>query len=138
MWQPDGRLMTVGCNRIEPLPLSDLVFFFFVEVNAHFIKHCLINRHSFTRIYLFLVTALQRNSDLCIPRKGTVRPQSQFPHSCVCERFIYSHGWSTYFPAAEEADRSWEYINRTQKHDCRNWDCGHVVPFLGLYVSNFG
>ncbi len=25
-----------------------------------------------------------------IPRKGIVRPQSQFPHSCICERFIYS------------------------------------------------
>ncbi len=26
-----------------------------------------------------------------ISRKGIVLPQSQFPHSCVCERFIYSH-----------------------------------------------
>ncbi len=25
------------------------------------------------------------------------RPQSQFPHSCVCERFIYSQDRSTYF-----------------------------------------
>ncbi len=25
------------------------------------------------------------------------RPQSQFPHSCVCERFIYSPDRSTYF-----------------------------------------
>jgi hypothetical protein len=22
--------------------------------------------------------------------------QSKFPHSCICERFIYSHDWSTY------------------------------------------
>ncbi len=26
----------------------------------------------------------------CIPLLGIARPQSQFPHSCVCERFIYS------------------------------------------------
>jgi hypothetical protein len=39
VWQPDGRLMTVGCKRFEPVPLSDPVFFFFVEVNAQFIKH---------------------------------------------------------------------------------------------------
>jgi hypothetical protein len=26
-----------------------------------------------------------------IPRKRIAQPQSQFPHSCVCERFIYSH-----------------------------------------------
>ncbi len=32
--------------------------------------------------------ALQRKSHLCIPRKGIARPQSQFPHSCVCERFL--------------------------------------------------
>ncbi len=35
---------------------------------------------------------------LCIPGKGIARPQSQFPHSCVCERFIYSQDWFTYFP----------------------------------------
>ncbi len=80
---------------------------------------------------------LQRNFDLCIPRKGTARPQSQFPHLCVCERFIYSHDPSTYFPAAEYADRSWEYKNSTQKHEFRNWDCGRAVPFLGIYNSNF-
>ncbi len=41
--------------------------------------------------------ALQRKSHLCIPFLGIARPQSQFPHSCVCERFIYSQGWSTSF-----------------------------------------
>jgi hypothetical protein len=25
-----------------------------------------------------------------IPINKTVRPRSQFPHSCICERFIYS------------------------------------------------
>ncbi len=29
-----------------------------------------------------------------IPRKGISGPQSQFPHSCVCERIIYSHDGS--------------------------------------------
>jgi hypothetical protein len=28
---------------------------------------------------------LQRKSHLCIPSLGIARPQSQFPHSCVCE-----------------------------------------------------
>ena len=28
---------------------------------------------------------------------GHCAPQSQFPHSCVCERFIYSQDRSTYF-----------------------------------------
>jgi hypothetical protein len=33
-----------------------------------------------------------------IYEKGIARPQPQFPHSCVCERFIYSQDRSTYFP----------------------------------------
>ncbi len=47
-----------------------------------------------------------------------------FPHlrhispSCVCERSIYSHGWNTYFHAAEQADWSEEYIIRSQKYEC--------------------
>ncbi len=31
-----------------------------------------------------------------VPRKGIARPQSQFPFSCVCERFIYSHDQSLF------------------------------------------
>jgi hypothetical protein len=34
-----------------------------------------------------------------IPRKGIARPQSQFPHSCVCGRFIYSPHRSAYSAA---------------------------------------
>ncbi len=31
-----------------------------------------------------------------ITRKGISGPQSQFPHSCVCERIIYSHDGSAF------------------------------------------
>jgi hypothetical protein len=57
---------------------------------------------------------------------------------CLCERLIYFHDWSTYFPVAEYADRSREYINRTQKHESRNWDCGRAVPFLEDIFRIFG
>ncbi len=50
---------------------------------------------------LFCMTALQRKSYWCIPGKGIVRLQSQFPHACVCERFINSQDLSTYVTAAE-------------------------------------
>ncbi len=73
-------------------------------------------------------SALRRNSDLCIPRKE-LRGLSHNFQSCVCEWFIYSHDRSTYFPGAEYEDRLWEYINGTQKHECRNWDFGHAVLF---------
>jgi hypothetical protein len=35
------------------------------------------------------------------------------------------------------ADRSWEFINRSQIHGCRNWGRGRAVSFLGIFVSNF-
>jgi hypothetical protein len=41
-----------------------------------------------------------RKSKTNIPRKGTAPPLFQFPHSCVCERFIYSHDRSAF--SAEE------------------------------------
>jgi hypothetical protein len=80
---------------------------------------------------------LQRKSHFCIPRKGIAGPQSQFQHLCVCERFIYSQDRSTYLPAAEKADWWWEYINRSQTHECGNWDWGCAIHFFGIFVSNF-
>jgi hypothetical protein len=34
-------------------------------------------------------------------KRNCVAPQFQFPHSCICERFIYFYDWSTYFPASQ-------------------------------------
>jgi hypothetical protein len=72
-------------------------------------------------------STLQGKSHLCIPFLGIARPQSQFPHSCVCERFIYCQDWSTYFPTAEQADRSWKFINFSQIYECRNWETEHYI-----------
>ncbi len=30
-----------------------------------------------------------------------------------------------------------EFINRSQTHECRSWNCSRAVPFLGIFVSNF-
>jgi hypothetical protein len=59
-----------------------------------------------------------RKFETNIPRKGIVRPQSQFLDSCVCERFIYSHDRSVYSAVGKYVDRSLEYINRSQTHEC--------------------
>jgi hypothetical protein len=32
-------------------------------------------------------------------------------------------------------DRSWEYINPSQIHECRNWEGGLAVSFLGIFVQ---
>jgi hypothetical protein len=51
-------------------------------------------------------------SDLYVPRIG--------PH-ISCNRI---------------ADRLWEYINRSQTHECGYWDFGRAIPFLGIFISN--
>ncbi len=46
---------------------------------------------------MFVACALQRQFRLYIPFLGIARPQPQFSHSCVFERFINSQDQSTYF-----------------------------------------
>ncbi len=75
-------------------------------------------------------------SYLCIPFLGIARPQSQFPHSCVWAIYIFP-GSVNIFPAAEQADRLWEYINRSQTLERGNQDCDRAIPVLGIFVSNF-
>ncbi len=31
----------------------------------------------------------------------------------------------------------WEYINHSQIHECRNWEGGRAVSFLGIHKSDF-
>jgi hypothetical protein len=70
-----------------------------------------------------------------------------FPGNCtasapvstfICLWAIYIFPGSIHiFPPAEKADPSWEYIIRSQTHECGNWDWGTDIPFLGIFVSNF-
>jgi hypothetical protein len=68
-------------------------------------------------------TKLQRKPHLCIPIKGIERTQSQFPHSCVCERFIDSQDRSTYIFSCSRIGRPIVGIYKSsQPHECGNWD----------------
>ncbi len=73
----------------------------------------------------------------CMHCKWRACSVSQFLHSCICERFIYSHDRSAYFAAAKYVERSWEYINFSQTHECRNWDWDRAIPFLGIQKGDF-
>ncbi len=55
---------------------------------------------------------------------------------CLWAIYIFP-GMVHIFPPAEKADPSWKYIIRSQTHECGNWDWGHDIPFLGIFVSNF-
>ncbi len=39
--------------------------------------------------------------------------------------------WRTY------VDRSWDYINRSQTHECGNWGWGRAIPRKGIHQWDF-
>jgi len=49
----------------------------------------------------------------------------------------YSHDPSAYSAAGKYVDRSWEYINCSQTHECGNWDWGGAVPRKGIHKWDF-
>ncbi len=86
-------------------------------------------------------------SHLCIPRNETVQPSAlenriimfclPIPTQYNCDRFIYFQDRSDYFAAAKYGDRSWEYTNCSQKHECGNWDRGRAIPGKGIHKWDF-
>jgi hypothetical protein len=56
-----------------------------------------------------------RKCETNIPRKVIARPQSQFPHSCICKRFIYSHNRSACSAAGNMGNDPWN-IQITHRH----------------------
>ncbi len=75
-----------------------------------------------------LYPTLHRKFETCIPRNETARPCSQFLHSCICEGFIF-------FQERSPAVWSWEYINRSQIHECGNWETEHYNSVLEITRS---
>jgi hypothetical protein len=89
------------------------------------------------QVWIFTANTQYRKFETNIPRKVTARPQSQFLHSCFCERFRYSHDRSAYSAAGNKGDRAWEYIDRSQTHEYGNWDKGRAITFLVIHKSKF-
>ncbi len=55
---------------------------------------------------------------------------------CLWAIYIFPGSVHIFLPA-EKADPSWEYIIRSQTHECGNWDWGPDIPFRGIFVSIF-
>ncbi len=79
-----------------------------------------------------------QNFETNVPRKGISGSQSQFPHSCMCLWAIYIFPRSVcLFCRRKYVDRSWNYINRSQTHECGNWGWGRAIPRKGIHKWDF-
>jgi hypothetical protein len=57
----------------------------------------------------------------------------------MCLSAIYIFPGSVYvFPPAEQADPSWEYIIRSQTHECGNWAEAPIFLFWKYLFQIFG
>jgi hypothetical protein len=54
---------------------------------------------------------------------------------CLWANYIFPR-WSCRFCWRKYVDRSWEYINRSQTHECGNWGWGRAIPRKGIYKRN--
>ncbi len=149
----DTKWMHVQGGEAEDLPSGD-DWRGGVQVRDHIPRHVhlsslLLVNNFITRCVTFQINLTHKRFVFCtaktqyrkfetsIFRKGIARPQSQFPHSCFCERFITSHKRSVYSAAGKYVDRSWEYINRSQIHECGNWDWSRAIPVLGIGIHKW-
>jgi hypothetical protein len=71
------------------IPLKGILFDCFLQLIFHISPVELIVFGSLSFLYVCTAKTQYQKFETNIPRKGIARPQSQFPHSCVCERFIY-------------------------------------------------
>ncbi len=89
------------------------------------------------QVLFYTAKTQYRKFETNIHRKRIAWPQSQFPHSCVCKRFIYSHDRSAYSAAGKYVDQSWERITHSQTHIMWKFDWGRAIPCLGIYKWEF-
>ncbi len=54
---------------------------------------------------------------------------------CLWANYIFPW-WVCLFCWMKYVDLSWEYINRSQTHECGNWGWGRAIPRKGIYKRN--
>ena len=76
---------------------------------------------------------MQRKSNYVFPEKGIAQPQSQFPHSCVCEQFIFSQDRPHIFlQKNSQTDRGYTVAHSHMNVEIGNR--GHAIPILEIFV----
>ncbi len=89
-------------------------------------------------ICVLILCALQRKSHLCIPFLGILRGLSPNFHInvSVSDLYISRIVPHIFLQQNRQIHRGNICINRSQTHQCENWDCGRAIPFLRIFVSD--
>ncbi len=132
------------CSKLSPLwvyllckswwPVEFMDMFRAIPTVLLWAEYTLAENRYINRLFLPCDYALSRISDLCILRTETVRPHAQFLNSCYFQNRIimvclpnstFMYLWAIYVFLGSvclfgslRANRSWEYINRSQIHEC--------------------
>jgi hypothetical protein len=93
--------------------------------------------NSFTEGLLFIITALQRTNTENWNKNSQKRNCAATFHIHVSVSVLYiHHDQSAYvFCCRKYVDRSWEYIHRSQTHECGNWGFGGSTPRTGIRLA---
>ncbi len=75
-----------------------------------------------------------------MPKLKQIFPEKEYrglspKFMCLWANYIFRR-WIWLFCWRKYVDRSWEYINRSQTHKCKNWGWGHAIPRKGIYTRN--
>jgi hypothetical protein len=82
--------------------------------------------------------ALQRKSYLGYQKKELRGLSPSFHiHASVSDLYVPRIDPHIFLQQNRQADLGNMYINRSQTHECGNWDQGRAIPFLSIFVSNF-
>jgi hypothetical protein len=81
----------------------------------------------------------EENPIYVLPEKKLRGLSSNFHiHVSVSDLYVPTISLPNFLQQNRQTDRGGiHYINRSQKHECRKWDWGRAVSFLGIVVSNF-
>jgi hypothetical protein len=81
---------------------------------------------------VFFLIALQRQND---ENWKQIFPEKEYRGLSPNFNYIFPR-WVCLFCWRKYVDRSWEYINRSQTHECGNWGWGCAIPRKGIYKQN--
>ncbi len=116
-----GKTCHVGVTNVEEEDLTPGSSTLLVSIPSS-VPHCKDKIPKFQNKY-----SQKRNIGASVPISTFMRLWAIY----IFPRTVSLFCWRKY------VDRSWNYMNRSQTHECWNWGWGHAIPRKGIYKGEF-